>query len=214
VGHGDSVTDPTFNVLHTLRIKGLANDVAVSTATGLPLDTVIRTIDDLETMGLAGRRSGKLTGVLLTAHGYTTHVEMLAARTVSPATIQVAYDRFIEINRELKDLCTSWQIQQSDRPIEDRPDSPYDAALLDALKNVHDRAVAIVGGLAAQQARLLRYVTRLETALERIHHGDASAFVQPLSDSYHDIWMELHHDLRMMVGSYALDDGINHSAPR
>lgn len=213
-GQANGVIDPTFNILHTLRIKGLSNDVSVSMATGLPLDTVIRTIDDLEIMGLASRRSGKLTGTLLTAHGYTIHVKMLAARIVSPVRIQGAYDQFARVNREFKDLCTSWQIEQSDQPIEDRSGSPYDDALLDALKDVHDRAVTLVEELAAEQARLRRYVSRLDTALERMRRGEVAAFIQPLSDSYHDIWMELHHDLRMMLESYARNDGFSCSAPR
>jgi hypothetical protein len=202
-----NVDESMFRILHTLRIKGLANDAAVSTATGLPLDAVVQTINDLESRGLASRRSGKLTGVTLTARGHTTHVAMLAARTASPATAGHTYVRFAEINTEFKHLCTTWQVRP-DGQLNDHSEERYDRAILARLLDLHKRAIAIVAELATQDARLARYITRLEAALDRVRAGDVTALVHPLSDSYHDIWMELHHDLRMTLVSSTSDGSL------
>ena len=41
---------------------------------------------------------------------------------------------------------------------------------------------------------------RFSTALERLRAGDTDAFTRPLTDSYHDVWMQLHEDLLLTMG--------------
>jgi hypothetical protein len=48
--------------------------------------------------------------------------------------------------------------------------------------------------------RLVRYGDRLSDAVDGLRRGDRDKFTKPLSDSYHDIWMELHQDLILTLG--------------
>jgi hypothetical protein len=60
--------------------------------------------------------------------------------------------------------------------------------------------VAFLARLILVAGRFEWYRKRLDAALERLRGGQTMAFLSPLSDSYHDIWMELHQDLRLLLG--------------
>jgi hypothetical protein len=44
------------------------------------------------------------------------------------------------------------------------------------------------------------YGRRLSRALARVQAGDGDGFTRPLTNSYHDVWMELHEDLVATLG--------------
>ncbi len=58
---------------------------------------------------------------------------------------------------------------------------------------MHETTYAMLGEVG--DARLDRYAERLAEAEAAVRSGDMRRFTTPLNDSYHDIWMELHHDL-------------------
>jgi DNA-binding MarR family transcriptional regulator len=190
--------EPTFGILHALRIKGLASESALSTASGIPVGAVRRTVDELERHGLMSRHAGRITGVTLTGPGHALHDAMLKAQSVSSSALPSAYERFVDVNCEFKSVCTAWQLGR-DGKANDDSDAPYDRVALARLDRVHDRVTEIVSELAVIHARFARYGARLNTAVARVRAGDSAALLRPLSDSYHDIWMELHHDLRITI---------------
>lgn len=60
--------------------------------------------------------------------------------------------------------------------------------------------MATVSAAASAAARFTSYGPRLEGALERFRDGDDRALVGVMKESYHDVWMELHHDLLAIQG--------------
>jgi hypothetical protein len=58
---------------------------------------------------------------------------------------------------------------------------------------VHDRAAALLA--AAGDPPHDRDAARHDDAVTAVEGGDVRRFTTPLAESYHDVWMELHHDL-------------------
>jgi Lon protease-like protein len=109
------------------------------------------------------------------------------------AALAAAYDAFLGPNQELKSLITAWQANQDA------------AAALAALEPVHTDVTQVIAAAATAQPRFHRYQPRLGQALESFRGGDAGALARPLSESYHDVWMELHEDLLTTMGQARSD---------
>jgi hypothetical protein len=58
---------------------------------------------------------------------------------------------------------------------------------------------AILVELEEVHPRYASYGRRFDTALKRLQRGDQSAMAKPLTDSYHDVWMELHQDFLLVL---------------
>lgn len=181
-------------VLHHLCIKGLADLATLARCTGLPSSEVEAGVAELQADELVLERTGRLTGFAPTASGREAHGRALADDPLRIRREELAgwYERFEVVNAELKALCTAWQLVDGERP-NDHTDAEYDRRVLEQLDGIHDRA----GGLLEEAAdeRLARYRARLEDAVDAVRAGDVRRFTAPLCESYHDVWMELHHDL-------------------
>jgi len=178
-------------VLHVLGLRGCVLPEQVAEATGLPTSAVERRLDEAREAGLVSYRSGRVTGWFLTPAGRTARLDHLdrerAGGSWVPAVTRI-YAGFSDLNGTFKQLCTDWQTGH------DRP------TCIERLRAL-DRAVGeLLTDLAAVLPRTARYGPRLREALARLSAGDESAFLQPLSGSYHDIWMELHEDLLRTLG--------------
>jgi hypothetical protein len=68
------------------------------------------------------------------------------------------------------------------------------------LATVHTQAVGFLEPAGAVMPRFARYPLRLGAALRRVRGGEIAAFTKPLTESYHDVWMELHQDLLTSLG--------------
>jgi hypothetical protein len=191
-----------FAVLHTLRLKGLASEDQLSAATGLPADAIRARVDAMTARGLLVRRSGIVSGLTLSPQGRAEHAELLL-RLPRGELLSGMYDEFKPLNREFKGLCTAWQIRDGGAP-NDHSDVDYDSAVLARLRGVHVRVVDLLARLNPAAGRFQLYRERLDAALERLCGGQTTALLSPLSDSYHDIWMELHQDLRLLLGPGAI----------
>ena len=187
-------------VLHGLRLKGFAEAGGVATLFGLDEDDVNLELKDLAGEGLVLRRDGRVSGWSLTSDGRVCEAELLAdelERSGARAAIEAAYDRFQDVNGELLDVCTAWQLKSVDgkQAINDHADVTYDAETIRRLGKVHVAAAPVVADLGRALPRFGRYGDRLANALERVESGDTEWFTKPLLDSYHTVWFELHEDL-------------------
>jgi hypothetical protein len=200
------ISEPRFTVAHTLRVKGFAESPAVAEATGHPGDQTDALLAELAEAELIRRRDRGITGWSLTPDGRQSHAQWLGDERAAAGcdeAVAAAYDAFLERNEEFKVLCTDWQLRAvdgGDAILNDHTDEAYDAAIVERLGALHDRATPAVDALADTMARFGPYADRLAGAWKRVADGDRSAIARPLSGSYHDVWMELHQDLLLTLG--------------
>jgi len=194
-------------VLHGLRLKGFAEAVGVSSLFGLDEADVAIAMKELADDGLVLRRDGRVAGWSLTTDGRAIEAALLAdeleqAGPAARAAIEAAFARFQEINGDLLDVCTAWQLKSVDgaQTINDHADVGYDAATIRRLGEVHEAAVPTVRALGDALPRFERYETRLADALAKVEAGQTEWFTKPLLDSYHTVWFELHEDLLSTLG--------------
>ncbi|MBY4572723.1 hypothetical protein ACN94_03780 [Gordonia paraffinivorans] len=201
----------TFDIVHSLRVKGLASDAVLSALSGAPVNDLPELVTPLVEQGLVVRREGRMAGSMLTPAGKEEHRRLLAENdeTRSAAgALDEFYTAFLPINSEFKQVCQRWQMRSDDQP-NDHTDPAYDAQIIDQLATTDAALRPPLQQLAESLPRFGRYLPRLSAALERIRGGDNAAFARPLYDSYHDIWMELHEDLILSSGRVrgAADEG-------
>lgn len=179
-----------FEVLHAIRIRGFATADQIAASTGLPPDQIRNAVAAAEEAGLVKQRSGRISGASLTPTGRARLV-LLTDTSVGAeqrATMVSAYQAFLGPNRKFKALVTTWQTDH------DR------TATLAALESAHGDVLTVIEQAAMAQARFGRYRSRLEQARTQFRDGNGDALARPMSESYHDIWMELHEDLLATLG--------------
>ncbi|MFF0816779.1 MarR family transcriptional regulator [Rhodococcus sp. NPDC003318] len=192
----------TFDILHSLRVKGLAGDSVLSGLSGVAVEDLPDALGPLVERGYVVRREGRMPGAMLTAAGKAEHLTLLGqdqATAGGSEALETFYDRFLPINSEFKKVCQRWQMRGEETP-NDHSDPGYDAEVIDRLTVVDAQLRAPLQELAGELSRFGRYLPRFTAALERVRGGDIAAFARPLYDSYHDIWMELHEDLIVSSG--------------
>lgn len=194
-----------FLVVHALKVKGLAPEDDLAVATGLGPAELAPALEGLVAEELARLRSGRVPGYTLTKAGRAAHPELLAQHVTDAerAGVARAYDAFLPVNSRFKDVCTRWQM----RPGPDGTPEPnahgdagYDTGVVEDLASVHKEVTDALIPAADASARFGRYPARFAAALERVRAGDVAAFAQPMSGSYHDVWMELHEDFLLTLG--------------
>jgi hypothetical protein len=194
------VSDPSFLVLHALRLKGFVAAEAVAELTGLDADDVMGHLEAFKDDGLATYREGRLSGWSLTPDGRTRHAELIAAEVAAAAckdTIDAGYREFLNINQTLLGVCTDWQLRTvgGEQVVNDHTDAAHDKAVIGRLREIDDAVQPVCGTLGGQLARFSGYGPRLATAVGKVEKGDTDWFTKPLIDSYHTVWFELHEDL-------------------
>jgi hypothetical protein len=192
--------DTRFDVLHALRIKGFASPEAVAGLTRMPSASVEKVLVQLEADELVGFRDGRVSGWRLTATGTAAHRELLEqhAQGTSAPALAALHHVFVPLNTRLKELCTAWQLR--DGAINDHADQEYDRAVVADAAALQVDVDRMLGDADTIFTRTPWYRARLQSANARFAAGDASALARPLSDSYHDVWMELHQDLILTLG--------------
>lgn len=198
-GEWHSAEDAAFLVLHRLRITGVATEEFLATATALQPHQVTASLCLLEERGWVRSIEGRINGIVITPTGRDAH-ESLLQRSLYPVPVtEELYLRFSSLNIEFKGVCTAWQVLPDGR-LNDHSDPAYDRSVLSQLWSVHNGIAPLLHELASVAEHFRHYEERLCDAADRVARGDRSALLLPLSNSYHDIWMELHQDLRMAVG--------------
>lgn len=187
---------PRDIVLHHVVIKGLADLDAIARATALDVEAVESITRALLDDGLLLERTGRFAGFAPTAEGRAAHSKALGESDLRGrrAELDDWCEQFEDLNVELKELCTAWQLRRAaTNAVNDRLDVPYDEEVLSSLEGIHTRVGELISGVG--HPRLNRYLARLEEAHSAVQLGDTGRLITPFSDSYHDVWMELHHDL-------------------
>lgn len=191
-----------FEVLHALRVKGLAKPEILADLTGVPAEKLPEVARPLIEEGTVLFRDGAMAGYMLTPAGRTKADEALSQdeATVSARADLAAFDEhFLPENTAFKKICHRWQMRSDDVP-NDHTDAEYDAGVVQELAEFHERFLPMLSSISEKLPRMGRYASRLDRALRRVQGGDAGAFARPMYDSYHDIWMELHNDVVLSIG--------------
>jgi hypothetical protein len=199
-----ATTDVT--ALHALRVCGLASTARLADHLRADPDETETVLRRCESEGLVRYRDGRVSGWQLVDAGKQRHDDWLGAARAEPGwqeQVSSGYAQFLERNRELKEICTAWQMRtlaDGSIVINDHGDASYDRDIIARL-STHDRQCEpMFDHLSAGLSRFHDYQDRLDATLDRLASGDASAFATPMSASYHCVWMELHQDLLLTLG--------------
>ncbi|GAA4387379.1 hypothetical protein [Tsukamurella soli] len=180
-----------FDLLHALRIKGRvpADQVGADPA-------VVTAAADAGLIAVTAR------GVLLTGAGLVRHAGLLAEQvsTADRDGLERTYDRFLQVNRAVKDACAQWQAAGSAATDDDL------LRAVDALERAFTRVDRPLAKLAVRLPRYGVYRDRLEAALERATEGRRDALADPGSDSFHTAWFECHEDFLVSLGRAREED--------
>ena len=119
--------------------------------------------------------------------------------------IMATFHRFLPVNRQLRDLCTAWQVRP-DGSVNDHSDENYDAEIRDRLDDIDDSVGPLLKRFAEDIPSMAGYRARLTEALEKLDGGEDSWLASPLIDSYHTVWMHLHQQLLLTIGMSRKED--------
>jgi len=190
-------------VLHVLRVRGFITPDGLleslgTVPTGIMAEFVSRGwVKHMEARDM----------YTLTPEGTEEHRRRLAV-SADPAVAQAlapGYQKFLELNKEFKALCGSWQMK--DAAPNDHSDAAYDRLQLEGLASLAERVRPVIAQLAEVLPRLARYNSRLQGAAQRVAAGEIKMFTGVMCGSFHDIWMELHEDLMVLQGIDRAEEG-------
>jgi hypothetical protein len=188
--------------LHGLAVKKAGSAAAVADILGAEEERVAAALQDAVEGGRALAAKGLFmatpAGREWLAEQYPTAFAEFRANPGATA----AYERFERINRDLLRLFTDWQMMPtgSERVPNDHSDVEYDHEIVDRLGRQHERAHRPLEQFTELEARLGRYLIRLELAYDKVLAGDHDWVSGARIDSYHTVWFELHEDLLRMLG--------------
>lgn len=204
---------PDLLVLHALRLKGMADDLAVASRFSLDHDLVRGLLLRYEAAGLI-RRVGfvGVEGWALTDLGrgedsrrLADEVELAGARKA----VTEAYEAFLPLNKRFLVACTNWQIRPlrwDPMAINDHIDYRWDERVLDELGSLGRALRPLCGALAGELQRFDGYSDRYGRALSHAERGERSWVDGARIDSCHTVWMELHEDLLATLGKQRGDE--------
>jgi hypothetical protein len=187
-------------VLHALRVKGIATPEAIASAIGTEPDQVLARLRELEASGDAFERpSRKRPGWVLSEQGRDRHAAELAEAHPADTRAPLAerYEGFLALNNDVKGLAARWQHAAGD-------DDRFE--LHGRLEDVHELAARTLSNTGEIVPRFARYGDRLGIALEKIE-DDPRYFVSPLVESYHTVWFECHEDFLLTLGRTRAEEG-------
>jgi pyruvate,orthophosphate dikinase len=189
--------DPS-RVVSVLAIKGFATPDGLADSLLAAPDVVVPLVEALVADGLAESSAG---AIKLTAAGRGRADELVRGERDrwGGAAATAALDTFLDIDRRVKEVVTSWQMRDP-QTVNDHADAAYDADVLGRLATVHRDADTWLRSAASGLPRLADYGERLKRALTAATDGDARFVASPRVDSYHGIWFELHEDLIRLAG--------------
>lgn len=163
--------------------------------------------DGLTRLVEQGLAINKGTITMPTPAGTKAAGELVRLPAGSPAArgIDHHFDRFLPLNRQLREVCSSWQMHP-DGTVNDHTDGAYDDDVRARLEDVHRGIGPVIDGFVEGEPRLGRYAPRLQKALDKFRTGESSWLASPLMDSYHTVWMHLHQELILMLGLTRAED--------
>lgn len=200
VGTGAESIDERI-VLHVLRIRGFVTPDGFTASLGVhPADLLERLVAD----GLVRHVPARDMFGLLPA-GKDRAAELLAVDDAIRSGLHPHYEQFLGLNSAFKQLCTDWQVRDGEP--NDHADASYDGACVDRLRSLLAESLPVLAGFADHLPRFERYRTRLTVAATRVADGETKQFTGVMCESFHDIWMELHEDLIVILGVDRVAEG-------
>lgn len=188
-------------VLHGLAIKKYATPEAIAGIVAMGPAEVASILADSESRGRVLSTQGKYSLTPTGRVALTSDYSRFCADFRRNPEVLRAYEDFETVNRALKALITRWQVVEvaGSAVANDHHDQDYDAKVIDALGDLHERADRILARLAQQLPRMQVYREKLQSALERAEDGKIEWVSDAKIESYHTLWFELHEDLLCML---------------
>jgi phosphoenolpyruvate-protein kinase (PTS system EI component) len=194
-GIGDD--EARFLVLHALRIKGFSNSATVAELSTVDVERTASILNELAESGHTKYFEARDLWQL-TPEGKERHAaEIVDAAAEHGTGLLAHYEPFLELNTQLKELCTAWQTRGGEP--NDHTDEAYDAERLAELDRLNVACAPVLDGFAAVVPRFAAYRHRLTGAAARAVNGETKMFTGVMCGSFHDIWMELHEDLIQLL---------------
>lgn len=197
-----TLDDNAFEILHAVRLRGVANTAQLAEMTGRTPDDLTPVLDRLAADDLIFERAGRrVSGWTLTETGRETHGERIRAgvAAVVETELPTIYDAFLDHNVPLKTLCSAWQQAGTDEAARWKA--------IGELEDIHGTAAVVFDRAGAVMPRFGRYRDRLGAALEKVTGGDERFFTGATVDSYHTIWFEAHEDFLLSLGRDRAEEG-------
>jgi len=114
----------------------------------------------------------------------------------------VLWEEFRELDLELKQVCSAWQIkglgEDSVPNMHDDPD--YDFAVIERLGEIDSRLRILFSRDRRLEREFQLLLEELRSALDRVEAGEFDFFTGATLSSYHTLWVELHEDLLHTLG--------------
>ena len=193
---------PWFLVLHAVVLKKLATASGLAEATRIPIEEVEAILDHLE----AEEAVARLDADVMTTETGTAKVKAHAARRYGALRVDPGsatwLEEFDQINQRFLQATTDWQTLPSGggRVPNDHSDPAYDDRVISRLEKLVNKTSRLLGELAESVPRFARYPERLHAAMERVEEGDIKYVSDPLVDSIHTVWFEMHEDILIVLG--------------
>ncbi len=204
-------SDPLLLALHGLRLKGFAEAAVVGALYGMAEAETTAQLSRAAESELVIHREGRMSGWSLTPAGRTTEERLLAEELDAAGARQLVrsgYDRFLELNGSMLEVCTRWQVKDQDaQELNDHSDPAYDAGVIAELSALDDGVQPILTELIPVLDRFNIYPERFSFALDKLRGGDNDWFTKPIMESYHTVWFEMHEDLLATLGIDRASEG-------
>jgi len=202
------LSEADFTVLGALLMKKIATAGVLTDVTGLALDEVARSLDGLESLGAIFRAEGN---AMSTEVG-TELLKDYADRTYGAlrgAEFERWHLRFEPLNRQFLAAITAWQTVDlgGSKVPNDHADREYDDKVRARIDGIVEKMTRLLEQLGSQVPRLLRYVDRLNAAIEKTYAGDLRYISDVSVESVHNVWFEMHEDVLFVLGKERRDAG-------
>ena len=119
--------------------------------------------------------------------------------------LKAHYDRFLELNEVFKQLCTEWQVRGDTRTTTPTPPTMPSASpgwrSCVPIRSRRSRASP------SALPRMARYSSRLDESAAKVAAGNTKLFTGVMCGSFHDVWMEMHEDLIVLLRINRVEEG-------
>ena len=188
---GDPASLNEIDVLRVLRLRGFSTLVGLTQSLGVnPSELLNGLVANEEATYIEAREM-----YMLSPMGRSRIDDHISA-TEAVTALGGPYELFLELNIEFKHVCTDWQVRDGEPNAHD--DVGYDQECIERLATLFAAAEPILTEMSETVPRIDMYRRRLNEALDAVTGGSMNRFTGVMSESFHDIWMELHEDLISM----------------
>ncbi|WP_040798152.1 hypothetical protein [Nocardia higoensis] len=190
-------------VLHGLTLRQLATSAQLADILDLDAEEIDAHLGRAVTDGKAvAARGAAMITPAGRAHLDEVYPVAFAGERASEEllTTLAAFER--GINKQMLSLMTTWQtvtVDGAQQP-NDHSDADYDAAVIDRLARLHERAESVLSPFADADPLTKRFIGRLDAALRLVDQGDHDYVSNVRVDSYHTVWYQMHEHLLRVMG--------------